>query len=85
MPGLQDMPEITYHQQKVPPPHMAWVTKDATNADIAFGSDRKFAAPKSSNAIVLETEQMQEIHLLSRRIVEFDAYAKHITARMEAR
>jgi hypothetical protein len=84
MPGLQDMPEITYHQQKVPPPRLAWVTKDATNADIAFGKDRKFAAPKSSNAIVLETERMQDIHLLSRRIVEFDAYAKHITARMEA-
>jgi hypothetical protein len=76
--GLQDMPEITYHQQKVPPPCMAcWVTKDATNAAIAFGKDRKFAPPKSSNAIVLETERMKEIHLLSRRIVEFCAYAKY--------
>jgi hypothetical protein len=77
MPGVQPMPDIEYHNQKVPPPRKAWVEKGLSDSDIVF-RDRKFAPPASSDSEVLSTERMQRLHALARRIIDFESYANHL-------
>ena len=60
----------TYCLQVVPPPHGAWVRKDASRGEIVFSDDRKFTSPGADGEKVLSTVEYKEMLCLSRRMVD---------------
>ena len=78
MPGLSPLPTLDFFKQNVPPPRLAWISADASNSDLVFGTDRKLRQPTDDAVKAFETKSMHELVSLSQRMILLNSIGKRI-------
>ena len=78
MPGFSPRPPLEYHQQIVPPPRLAWISKDATDKDILFGMDRKLRKPTDELVESFSTKRMHRLLCMAGVFTRLDSHSKRI-------
>ena len=81
VPGLSQMPEVTYTEQVVPPPLHGWVRADASDADILFNHHRPLCRAQESDKVSFTSKRMFSLISQGKRMNDWSTQAFHLKKR----